>query len=361
MVTHQRGVPGDTMDVPPARQGKDQFPRMETLPEKVADSTPALNQAALFADPDSLLTIEVDDLRKLATAVGQRTVGMLEEIRRYVGLLAWAGWHRIPRKEYTAYVAGLAQDAGVSPRTVETWRDDQLATGLSVPGFVKARKRLAADKTAGQGAVFEETSNDLVADPVIIETTATESPVAQKAVGSDVSKQVVITGNGAESMRDATKPDLLDNSSSGGVDAGSTPVLRSPTAPDDPKNPERLPSLREVASAWFTNLQNTEEGFAVRLTAEEITYAKRRMDLEFAGWAEEHRIPVEPKSETEPEKRRSGYKTTPADRAKAKLAEVIVDDPDGVAPDSALCKHPREKRKQLPYFTLCTDCGRKVA
>lgn len=239
-----------------------------------------------------------------------------------------------------------------------------------------------------------------------VEGSDDESPVAQKAVGSGAPE-----GRGRElgtSPARATKtgiddparvPDSPSGASSGGVDAGSTPEPAPPTAPDDlevarseakpiepntsdddvpgspdpafqrPLNPPELvadgndigpvPSHRQLAARVVNATTEIEpEDAGPRMSAAEITALTSWADRAAKAWRKAYNIP---ESEGEPEKRRSGYKTTPADRAKAKLAEVIVDDPDGVAPDSALCKHPREKRKQLPYFTLCTDCGRKVA
>lgn len=115
---------------------------------------------------------------------------------------------------------------------------------------------------------------------------------------------------------------------------------------------ERPPTNRALMARVLAPMQDADpDGVGPTLTASEATFVRQWADRTVKAWQASVGVAAEPESP----KRSPGRVITPADRAAAKLASA----PAKI--DPALCEHPKEKRRKLPYMTLCDDCGGKVA
>lgn len=124
------------------------------LPERQnATLAPLGGQAALWADPRQLLDFDEASLRRLAAEVGHEAGGVLAQVRRAVGLVAWAAWYRMTEKDYRSFAEGLAGDLDIEAETLRNWRRAVVRTDkLPVPGVAGLRAGEAAKgrKAAGQ-------------------------------------------------------------------------------------------------------------------------------------------------------------------------------------------------------------------
>ncbi len=126
---------------------------MTNLPAERSDATLALTgtQASLFDDdPARLLGLDDGEFAALVAQVRQRGDDLFTGIRKVVGLLAWAAWHRYDEKRYREFVADFAGRLGVESRVILDWRR-KAATGLPMPPMAQARSD--ARKGAGQRPV----------------------------------------------------------------------------------------------------------------------------------------------------------------------------------------------------------------
>lgn len=123
----------------------------DNLPDRVLGDLSG--QAALFEyEPLRILALSDGDFAALVGLVRQQGESLIQGVRRYVGLLAWAAWHRYDEKRYREFVADFATRLGVEPRNVLDWRRAVVKKGdLPYPPVAGARS--VAAKGAGQRAV----------------------------------------------------------------------------------------------------------------------------------------------------------------------------------------------------------------
>jgi hypothetical protein len=157
----------------------------DNLPDRVLGDLSG--QAALFEDPLQLLGLEDTQFVDLVAAVRQEGESVIRAVRRIVGLLAWAAWHRYDERRYREFVADFATRLGVEPRAVLDWRRAVTKKG-NLPMPKVAALRSEARKGARRG-----TSNT---EPVLIPAASTEAP-AKKSEGARVTPPR--TGKGASS------------------------------------------------------------------------------------------------------------------------------------------------------------------
>jgi hypothetical protein len=246
---------------------------MTNLPAERSDATLALTgtQASLFDDdPARLLGLDDGEFAALVAQVRQRGDDLFTGIRKVVGLLAWAAWHRYDEKRYREFVADFAGRLGVESRVILDWRR-KAATGLPMPPMAQARSD--ARKGAGQRPV--NTSGRIIP--------------AKSSEGS---------GPGMPQTR---------------------PGVAAPSAPPDPSEKfavpeyvERPPSNRAMASRVVTAMQNVDPTDAGPvLTPEEATFLRQWAQRTLDAWKAKH-VPPAP---AEKPQRRQGTITRPADRA----------------------------------------------
>jgi hypothetical protein len=145
------------------------------LPEP-QDATPALlgGQAALFDDPRLILQWDDAFLRSVAANIGKEGGSILAQLRRAAGLVAWAAWHRFDDKTCEAFLRGIADNLGVSVRTVREWRKVVIdKETLPIPALAAARsdEALKRNTPAGQGRRI--TTPSTKPDPIPVDSTET--------------------------------------------------------------------------------------------------------------------------------------------------------------------------------------------
>lgn len=211
----------------------------DLTPAEVGSIVPATpTQAALFDDPMRVLALDAAELRLVGAEIARQVHPTLAEVRRLVGLVAWAMRTKVPAGEYGKWAEGYAEMVGVSVRTLGDWRAKVEKSAGVISPFSSPRER----ETAGQSKRLAEPAKLIPAD-------SQEAPAPS-----------------SESHR----------SDPGGVSAPAPP----PAAPP----PARLPSLRQVAAAWVIDLVNTEEGFGAKWTPDEAAVVNARFDLEMKCW-----------------------------------------------------------------------------
>jgi len=123
----------------------------EKLPEQPGTEVVIMGsaQAALFDDPTRLLNLSDGELAKLTLALHDHLGGIMPTLRRQVGLVAWAEWHRRTDGKYHAWLDDTAKLLGVDTQTIIRWRRSVVrAEGLVVP--TAAQQRAIEQKPAGQ-------------------------------------------------------------------------------------------------------------------------------------------------------------------------------------------------------------------
>lgn len=101
-------------------------------------------QAALFEDPQRLLTADIQDLDRVAHHVASEAKPLLAQIRRVAGLIAWAYRCRLSDGDYGDWEKGYAARLGVKPPTLATWRDAVCRSdGLQLPAASALRSEAA--------------------------------------------------------------------------------------------------------------------------------------------------------------------------------------------------------------------------
>ena len=211
---------------------------MTNLPAERADVALALTgtQASLFDDdPSRLLGLDDGEFASLVADVRQTSDSVFTHIRKVVGLLAWAAWHRYDEKRYREFVADFAQRLGVESRVILDWRR-KAAKGLPMPAMAQAR----SDARKGAGQTPGNTSGR------IIPAASTEAPAKQsEGVGQQAASEKDPARKSAATSGVATEPTPSDPSSGG---AGIQPTPTGPTdehdsslpAPPDPFDPEEI-------------------------------------------------------------------------------------------------------------------------
>lgn len=106
-------------------------------------------QAALFEDPTRLLNLSDGDMMQLVHGLLVELGAVMPGIRRMVGLVAWAQWHRIPDGKYHGWLDDTANVIGVDAQTIVAWRRKVTkAESLALPTAAEQRSR--EQKTARQ-------------------------------------------------------------------------------------------------------------------------------------------------------------------------------------------------------------------
>lgn len=101
---------------------------------------PLDGQAALFEDPSRLLQLGDGEWALLVAQAKIATGPTIAQLRRVGGLLAWAGWHRLPERNYSGLITDLADHFGVDDSTIRRWRRQVVAAEhLAVPAVAAAQ------------------------------------------------------------------------------------------------------------------------------------------------------------------------------------------------------------------------------
>ncbi len=270
------------------------------LPVAQADATLDLlgGQAALWADPRQLLDFDDASLRHLAAEVGHEAGSVLAQVRRAVGLVAWAAWYRMTEKDYRAFAEGLAGDLDIEVETLRNWRRAVVRTDkLPVPGVAGLRAGEAAKgrKTAGQpkGALSPTAPSGVI--PAVSTEAPTKTSEGKNGAGS---RPHSAPGDSAARLGSPSDPP------SGGAElqpsAGPTdePPPSSRPAPPGSNPTGPVPSLRQEASTAYRALHESTEGIGAKWTIEEATYWQNRTEREMDAWRKANRID-QPKPERE--------------------------------------------------------------
>lgn len=171
-------------------------------------------QAALFQDPAGLLELSDQELGLLATDVAKAAKGLLGQVRRAVGTMAWVYWHRLDEAQYRQWLVDYAAVAGVeSDRTIERWRD-RLVKGenLAVPAVAQQRRQersavQAAKETAGQAKGHDKMSGNR--SQIQVADAPLPPPKPQRATGVN-QPELVPPATASEVQSKITTPEMLD-------------------------------------------------------------------------------------------------------------------------------------------------------
>lgn len=317
----------------------------DNLPDRVLGNLDG--QAALFEDPLQILGLADAQFIELVAAVRQEGESVLRTLRRIVGLIAWAGWHRYDEKRYREFVADFAERLGVEPRAVLDWRRAVTKRdNLPMPAVAQARS--SAAKSAGQtpGA-----TKDVAAIP------ATSSEAANTSEGARVTPAT--TGKGASGA-----PSLAPSDPSGGHGSAEeqaedhrtgglrparppaldtdTPGLRPPADPfSDADGVRWLRSktdaqVRALGDPWRQTIQSQVERWALAMG---IMRGEPVPQPSFA-------VPIAPD------------RYQPAGGRGRSPGRVIK--PEDRANDPLNCTHPKANEHNAGYFILCGLCRVKL-
>lgn len=231
-------------------------------------------QASLWADPRQLLAFDDASLRRLAAEVGHEAGGVLAQVRRAVGLVAWAAWYRMSEKDYRSFAEGLAGDLDIEVETLRNWRRAVVRTDkLPVPGVAALRAGESAKgrKTAGQptGALSP------TAPSGVIPAVSTEAP-AKKSEGSGPGKPQTRPGVAAPS-----DPSPVGGNALGEVSAPPTVVPRPPT--DRALTARVFAAMREVDPTDAGPVTTPEEATFLRQWAQRALDAWKAKNVPVAA------------------------------------------------------------------------------
>lgn len=121
-------------------------------PATATPATMASPQTSLFDDPTRLLNLSDGDLARLTAELHNRLGSVMPRLRREVGLVAWAEWHRRTDGAYHAWLEDTAKIVGVDSSTIIRWRRTVTAAeDLAIPAPAAQRQleqRAAREKRA---------------------------------------------------------------------------------------------------------------------------------------------------------------------------------------------------------------------
>lgn len=247
---------------------------MTNLPAERADELVALialtgQQSSLFDDdPRRMLGLNDGEFAALVADVARHGDSVFAGIRKVVGLLAWAAWHRYDEKRYREFVADFAGRLGVESRVILDWRR-KAAKGLPMPAMAQARSD--ARKSAGQGPV--NTSGR------IIPAASTEAPAKPSEGGEQVGE---------------TRPVPLSQPPSGKSSEGvghareglPAPSVSHPAPSDPPRNDTGRPvGGRQLAALVYAAMREVDPTDAGPVTTpEEATFLRQWAQRTLDAW-----------------------------------------------------------------------------
>jgi hypothetical protein len=281
---------------------------MTNLPAERSDATLALTgtQASLFDDdPARLLGLDDGEFAALVAQVRQRGDDLFTGIRKVVGLLAWAAWHRYDEKRYREFVADFAGRLGVESRVILDWRR-KAATGLPMPPMAQARSD--ARKGAGQrpvntsGRIIPAKSSEGSGPGMPQTRPGVAAPSGPPSGGADVQPPAGPTG---EAPTSPAPPDPLDPEEIIERDFGGT-MLRGPRKIIDECKFIPLPDVPDSVGLRWLQSKNDRQ---VRALADPLGGAIR---AEVKRWATAFGyVPAAPPAPAEKPQRRQGTISRP--------------------------------------------------
>lgn len=291
-------------------------------------------QASLFDDdPRRMLVLDDGEFAALVADVRRHGDSVFSGIRKVVGLLAWAAWHRYDEKRYRNFVADFAQRLGVEPRVVVDWRRKATKEGdLPMPTMAKARSE--ARKSAGQtpgntsGRIISAASTE-------VQAKSSEGGEQDGETRPAPSGQP-LSGKSSEGTAKAVRPSRPVPS--GAAARPGSPVPSDPSEPccgfgdhspgpcacpdheatalhpfggNPPKAPERHPSDRQLTAAVYASMREVDPTDAGPLTTpEEATFLRQWAQRTLDAW----KAIYAPPASAEKPQRRQGTITVPAER-----------------------------------------------
>jgi hypothetical protein len=237
-------------------------------------------QAALFDDPLQVLGLNDQRFTELVAVVRSGGESLIAGVRRYVGLLAWAAWHRYDEKRYKEFVADFADRLGVEPRNVLDWRR-AVTKSDNLPLPAVAAMRSEARKTAGR-----KPSDTRLAS---IPAASTEAPKLPERPAVPASRTPA---------------------PSGPTSAGGGPSSGAVSPPAGPNPTERPPTYRTQAARVLATMRDVEPADAgPALTEDDATFLRQWAQRTLAAWKDAQAAAPAPAGCPHPKARRrnAGY------------------------------------------------------